>query len=191
MSTQKPASSGPPLRALAMVLIALAILFAGLGFASLGTSSSDTAAPSATTTATTTSAATVAGGSASTRSAPSSTPSTTSGSATATTTSSAATTSLSAAEKSAISVRVFNNSNVTGLAGRTASGLTESGWTVAETGNYNAGTIPTTTVYYGDGAAEEQAASAIAAELGVTAEPRFPGIANSPPGVIVIVTNAG
>lgn len=177
-----------------MVLIALAILFAGLGFASLGKSSSDQAAPSSTTTtvtATTTSATAFGGGADSPDSALSSSPTTTPGAATATTTSSAATTSLSAAEKSAISVRVFNNSNVTGLAGRTASGLTESGWTVAETGNYNAGTIPTTTVYYGEGAAEKQAASAIAAELGATAEPRFPGIANSPPGVIVIVTNAG
>lgn len=194
MSTQKPASSGPPLRALAMVLIALAILFAGLGFASLGSSDSDEAASTRTTTTTTSAAAGVGGadsagsGSAATTTSRADTTTTTTSS---TTTSGAATTSLSPADKSAISVRVFNNSNVTGLAGDTATELTDSGWTVVETGNYNAGTIPSSTVYYGTGAAEKAAASAIAAKLGVTAEPRFPGIADSPAGVIVIVTQTG
>jgi hypothetical protein len=92
---------------------------------------------------------------------------------------------------SSVPVRVFNNSNVTGLAGQTATELTEAGWTVAETGNYSDGTISETTVYYGNSPAEKEAATQIAAELGATAKPRFAGIANSSAGVIVIVTAAG
>ncbi|KLL95563.1 hypothetical protein NJ76_25185, partial [Rhodococcus sp. IITR03] len=52
--SRAPAPSGPPLRAFAMVLISLGILFAGLGFASLGDSDDEpapTAAPTTTTAA--------------------------------------------------------------------------------------------------------------------------------------------
>ncbi|MBC2639568.1 MULTISPECIES: LytR C-terminal domain-containing protein [unclassified Rhodococcus (in: high G+C Gram-positive bacteria)] len=180
MSTPKPESSGPPLRALAMVLIALAILFAGLGFASLGGSDSEETATTATTTAavTTTAAARTTTAAAGATSA--STTSTTSG---------ASSTSKSA-DAASVPVRVLNNSNVTGLASQTATKLMSSGWTVSETGNYSDGTISETTVYYGTSAAEKEAATEIAAQLGVSAQPRFPGIANSSAGVIVIVTSA-
>lgn len=77
---------------------------------------------------------------------------------------------------------------VAGLAAKTANDLTADGWNIAETGNYGAGVIPKTTVYYGSSASEKAAAQAIAAQLGVSAEPRFAGIIDSPPGVIVIVT---
>ncbi|AWK71412.1 glycoprotein [Rhodococcus oxybenzonivorans] len=188
MSNQNPQSSGPPLRALAMVLISLAILFAGLGFASLGDSDSEntaatvtiaSAAPPASAAARTTTATASASASGAT-----------STSASASTTSGASGTSASA-DASSVPVRVFNNSNVTGLAGQTATELTEAGWTVAETGNYSDGTISETTVYYGNSPAEKEAATQIAAELGATAKPRFAGIANSSAGVIVIVTAAG
>jgi len=88
-----------------------------------------------------------------------------------------------------VPVRVFNNSTVSGLAAKTADELTSTGWNVSETGNYSYGQIQNTTVYYGNTAAEKQAAQAIAAELGVSAEPRFTGIASASPGVIVIVTS--
>ncbi len=86
-------------------------------------------------------------------------------------------------------VRVFNNSTVSGLAAQTANELTSGGWNVSETGNYSYGQIQTTTVYYGSSASEKAAAQAIAAELGVKAEPRFAGIESASPGVIVIVTS--
>ncbi|MCQ4120778.1 LytR C-terminal domain-containing protein [Rhodococcus tibetensis] len=191
MSNQKPQSSGPPLRALAMVLISLAILFAGLGFASLGDSDSEDTAATVTTTTTTTSAAVPASAAARTTTTVAAGGSgVTSTSASASTTSGAARTSGSG-DASSVPVRVFNNSNVTGLAGQTATELTEAGWTVAETGNYSDGTISETTVYYGNSPAEKEAATQIAAELGATAEPRFAGIANSSAGVIVIVTAVG
>ncbi|MEN0140235.1 MAG: LytR C-terminal domain-containing protein [Rhodococcus sp. (in: high G+C Gram-positive bacteria)] len=181
MSTPKPESSGPPLRALAMVLIALAILFAGLGFASLGGSDSEetaatvtTSAAATTTAARPTTAAGAAGGT----------------SASAASTTSGASSTTKAADAASVPVRVLNNSNVTGLASQTATELMSSGWTVSETGNYSDGTISETTVYYGTSAAEKEAATEIATQLGVSAEPKFPGIANSSAGVVVIVTSA-
>ncbi len=140
-----------------MVLIALAILFAGLGFASLaGSDSEETTTASVTTTITTT-----------------------------TTTS---TTTPESADARSVSVQVFNNSDVTGLAAETATRLTDLGWTVSETGNFSDSDISETTVYYGTSAAEQEAATEIAAQLGVSAAPRIPGIEDLSPGVIVIVT---
>ena len=163
-----------------MVLIALAILFAGLGFASLGGSDSEetaatvTTSAAATTTAARPTTAAGAGGA----------------SASAASTTSGASSTTKAADVASVPVRVLNNSNVTGLASQTATELMSSGWTVSETGNYSDGTISETTVYYGTSAAEKEAATQIATQLGVSAEPKFPGIANSSAGVVVIVTSA-
>ncbi len=91
-------------------------------------------------------------------------------------------------------VRVYNNSTIRGLAARAADDLTAAGWTVIEVGNYAQGTIPTTTVYYQtvdyqEDTGQRDDAEAIGSEFGVRVEPRFPGIANASPGLIVIVTN--
>lgn len=154
-----------------MVLIALAIVFGGLGALSLSKSDSgESSAPAS-------GAPSVAPGTGGAN--------TPDGSAAAQT---PATASAGNMDKS-VPVRVLNNSSVTGLAAETASTLEESGWTIAETGNYSEGEIPKTTVYYGNSSSERQAATAIAAELGVSAEPRFAGIVNVEPGVIVIVTS--
>lgn len=88
----------------------------------------------------------------------------------------------------AVSVRVYNNSTVKGLAGRAAEDLRADGWNVVETGNYSGGRIYTTTAYYRPGTGEKAAAEAIGAEFGMRVAPRFAGIADSSPGVIVIVT---
>jgi hypothetical protein len=184
VSNPNPPSGGPPLRALAMVLIALAIVFAGLGAMSLSKSDSKAtdassqgpapqnqvttpAKPVATTTAATGPAAALT--------------------TTASTASASAPATAGSVDKS-VPVRVLNNSTVTGLAARTSSQLAGDGWNVVETGNYPSGVIPKTTVYYGNSPGEQAVAMAIANELGAAAEPRFAGIADSPPGVIVIVT---
>ncbi|WP_280262207.1 LytR C-terminal domain-containing protein [Nocardia wallacei] len=186
MSNPNPPSGGPPLRALAMVLIALAIVFAGLGAMSLSSSDSEGAETSTQGQATqgqptsTTASKPVA---TTTSAAPQPTTTTTAPPPTTT----AAPTTLAGADKS-VPVRVLNNSTVAGLAARTAGQLSAEGWTIAETGNYPGGVVPKTTVYYGNTPGEQAAAREIAEDLGVTAEPRFAGIANSPPGVIVIVT---
>ncbi|MDV6014415.1 LytR C-terminal domain-containing protein [Haloechinothrix sp. LS1_15] len=85
-------------------------------------------------------------------------------------------------------VRVYNNSNISGLAARAASDVDDAGWNVTGYGNYGDGVIPTSTVYFREGTSEEGVAKAIALEFGMRAEPRFEGIRDSNPGVIIIVT---
>ncbi|NIJ10263.1 hypothetical protein FHU38_000607 [Saccharomonospora amisosensis] len=87
-----------------------------------------------------------------------------------------------------VPVRVYNNSTVHGLASRAGDDLRSAGWKVVETGNYSGGIIPTTTVYYREGTDEKAAATVLASQFGIRAEPRFHGIADSSPGLIVIVT---
>ncbi|WP_394614189.1 LytR C-terminal domain-containing protein [Lentzea sp. JNUCC 0626] len=86
-------------------------------------------------------------------------------------------------------VRVYNNSTITGLASKASDEVRGNGWTVAETGNYSAGTIPTTTVYYRPGTEEEASAKELAAALRARVEPRFDGIQSAAAGIILIVTN--
>ncbi|WP_027498474.1 LytR C-terminal domain-containing protein [Rhodococcus sp. JG-3] len=176
MSSPNPEQTGPPLRALAMVLISLAILFAAVGALSLTGSDSEDAAAEAPAAATTAAApvAQAPGTQAPAAQAP----------AASSTTSSAATTSRAAAD---VEVRVLNNSNVSGLAAGTASTLTAEGWTVAETGNFSEAQFAQTAVYYGTDTGEQQAAQTIATQLGIPAEPK-PSSLESTAGVVVIVT---
>ncbi|MFD4292162.1 LytR C-terminal domain-containing protein [Rhodococcus sp. NPDC058505] len=185
MSTPQPAPSGPPLRALAMVLIALAIAFAGIGALTLSNSGSDTRSSEVLP-----SVAPVTGApNAPAASARATTPAPVSPTTLAPV-AAAATPTTAAVDRSAVPVRVFNNSTVSGLAAQTAGTLESEGWTVAETGNYSSGNVAKTTAYYSaNSAAERQAAQQIAADLGITAEQRFGGIATASPGVIVIVTS--
>ncbi|MFD0365300.1 LytR C-terminal domain-containing protein [Nocardia sp. GCM10030253] len=185
MSYPNPTSGGPPLRALAMVLIALAIVFAGLGAMSLSNSDTDTSGAGESEAATP--ASQVQATSAvvrTTAAAPTSVAATTT-TATSTTTTPPATT---AALNRAVPVRVLNNSLVVGLASRTASQLSASGWNVAEVGNYPGENVAKTTVFYGNTPGEREAAAAIAAELGASAVPRSTGTGDSGSGVTVVVT---
>lgn len=86
-------------------------------------------------------------------------------------------------------VRVYNNSTTKGLASQAADDLRAVGWNVVSVGNYPYGTIPTTTVYYRAGTAEQAAAADIADDFGMKVEERFTGLRSFPDGVIVIVTN--
>ena len=184
MSNPNPPSGGPPLRALAMVLIALAIVFAGLGAMSLSSSESsgeDVSAEEQSTQEHSTQEQ--SSESPSSESQTQGQPTT----AAATTPQAAPPPTTTGADK-AVPVRVLNNSTVSGLAAQTANQLTAEGWDIAETGNYPGGVVPATTVYYGDSPDEQAAAQQIAGTLGVSAQPRFSGIASSQPGVIVIVT---
>ena len=166
-----------------MVLIALAIVFGGLGAMSLSSADSDDSQAEASSASSSTSAA--AQGPAGNAAVP------TSASAPAGDTSSTTTTSAkpgSASPAHSVPVRVLNNSMVAGLAGKTADQLARSGWTVAETGNYGGSNLPKTTVYYGDAPGAEEAAKGIADELGADVEPTSEAIGDSSPGVTVIVT---
>ncbi len=85
-------------------------------------------------------------------------------------------------------MRVYNNSKIRGLAARAAQDMRAAGWSVREVGNYSAGTIPTTTVYYDD-EGQRSTADALGESFGMRVEPRFDGIRDATPGLIVIVTN--
>ncbi|GAA2673009.1 MULTISPECIES: LytR C-terminal domain-containing protein [Actinosynnema] len=87
------------------------------------------------------------------------------------------------------SVRVYNNSNISGLAARASDDIGKSGWAVQATGNYPDGIIETTTVYYRAGTAEEDSAKQLAQSIRARVMPRFDGIKDAHDGVIVIVTN--
>ena len=85
-------------------------------------------------------------------------------------------------------MRVYNNSNIDGLAARAAADLREQGWRVAEVSNYPWGIIPKTTAYYRPGTPEKAAALSLASAFGIRAKPRFDGIDDASSGLIVIVT---
>ncbi|NLG54066.1 MAG: LytR C-terminal domain-containing protein [Rhodococcus sp.] len=170
-----------------MLFISLAVVFGGLGLASLGSSDASEPAPAAAESELEPTSAAPAPTSArplQADAADSEATTTPSG-----TTTSGSSTSTAGNLASSVSVRVFNNSSVTGLAAQTAQKLITAGWTVAETGNYSDSTVGATTVYYGNSANEKEAAEEIADTLGVSAKPRIAGLSNSSAGVIVIVTN--
>ena len=95
----------------------------------------------------------------------------------------------SAASVAHLPLRVYNNSTIGGLATRAADDFRKAGWPIDEIGNYPQGIIPTTTVYYRPGTDEEAPAKALAEQFGMRANPRFDGIQQASPGIIVIVTN--
>jgi len=86
-------------------------------------------------------------------------------------------------------VRVYNNSTIKGLAARAAEDVKAQGWPVETVANYPQGRIPASTVYYRPGTAEEASAQALGRALGVRVEPRFAGLTEATPGLILIVTN--
>jgi hypothetical protein len=85
-------------------------------------------------------------------------------------------------------LRVYNNSTISGLAATASSDFQRGGWTVSESRNYPDGIIPTSTVYYRPGTGEQASAQRLADEYGLRVEPRFEGIQDASPGLIVIVT---
>ncbi|WP_197318832.1 LytR C-terminal domain-containing protein [Saccharomonospora sp. NB11] len=87
-----------------------------------------------------------------------------------------------------VPVRVYNNSTIKGLASRAGDDLGSLGWDVVETGNYSAGVIPRSTIYYRPGTEEEAVAHSLGETFGMRVEPRFDGIADASPGLIMIVT---
>ena len=69
-----------------------------------------------------------------------------------------------AIDKGKVYVEVYNNSGVTGLAGRIAATATQAGWKVVGSDNWY-GTIPASSVYYPPRL--ERAAHALALDLGI------------------------
>lgn len=166
-----------------MVLIALSIVFAGLGAMSLSSADSESSDNAESTAASSTTALAAPRAGTTTAAAP-----TTAAVESGTTTAAAPSTTAAAdgVDRSA-PVRVLNNSMVAGLASTTANELTARGWTNTSTGNYAATTLENTTVYYGPAPADEATAAAVAADIGATTAPMIPGLGDGS-GVVVVVT---
>jgi hypothetical protein len=96
-----------------------------------------------------------------------------------------------ASDGARMAVRVYNNSTISGLAAHAADDFRGAGWTVDAVDNYpsSEGIIPTSTVYFRPGTGEEGSAQRIGSEFGLRAAPRFAGLTDASPGLIVIVTN--
>lgn len=90
---------------------------------------------------------------------------------------------------SEVTVRVYNNSTVKGLAHRAAEDFRTAGYDVPQVGNYPSGKIPTTTVYFRPGTEEQAQAQQVADQFGARAEPRFEGLEPASPGVIALITD--
>ena len=88
-------------------------------------------------------------------------------------------------------MRVYNNSTIGGLAAGAAEDFRRAGWTVDEVANYpsSSGIIRTSTVYYRPGTGEQGSAERLGSWFGLRAAPRFAGLTEASPGLIVIVTN--
>ena len=194
--------TGPvrPARLAGFILLGVAVVAVGLGIFALAdsasgqtTSSGPTSQVTAPETITTTTAkpTTTTAKPTTTTAAPTTTPSPTSSypSGQTTTVVPAPPASTGPAAPPPVPVRVYNNGTIKGLAARATADLQNAGFDVVETGNYSQGNIPTSTVYYSPTPGEQDTAQAIAQKFGMRVQPRFPGIADASPGVIVIITN--
>jgi hypothetical protein len=85
-------------------------------------------------------------------------------------------------------VRVYNISGKEGVASHAADQLKAAGFKVADVSNLSLPDVSTTTVYYTDAPGEHATADAVGQKLGAPVEPRISGLADQPPGVIVVVT---
>lgn len=105
------------------------------------------------------------------------------------TTTATPTTGTSEAAAAKPDVRVYNLTDVAGLAEGTATRLRDAEWNVTETGNLTLEGVTATTVYFGEAPGEKEAADQIGTLLEAAVEPRTPAVAEQPPGVIVAVTS--
>jgi len=105
-----------------------------------------------------------------------------------TTTTSTTTTTTPPAEPVRAEVRVFNISDVAGVAEATANRLREAGWNVTETGNLTLPDTFVTTVFFSDAPDEQRSAEEVGQLLEAPVAPRVPELIEQPPGVVVVVT---
>ena len=163
MSERVPDSTGLPLRAMVMVLLFFGLIFLLVGFQAMNSGNDNTGSGGAPP--------------------------------------NMATTTTTPAPRA--DVRVYGISGDEAAPGRISDRLREAGWNVTESvGSAAAGGagavevadaaqaagVTATTVYFGAADGEQAAAEAVGQVIGAPVQPRPPGIAEQPPGVIVLVT---
>lgn len=106
---------------------------------------------------------------------------------TSTTTAAPASTSATAAAADKPELCVFNAGSITGLAGEVSKTLKEKGYTMASPGNLSTSSITENTVFYDDG--QKTQAQAVATALGddASVDPRPSAFTECPDGIPVIV----
>ncbi|WP_047240927.1 LytR C-terminal domain-containing protein [Corynebacterium epidermidicanis] len=92
-------------------------------------------------------------------------------------------------DPTAVKIHALNNSTVQGLANRVADTLKKQGFSQVESGNFPNEVLPNSVVFYTPGnAAEQKAAEAIAYNLGIKAQPRNDSVKDTPAGVVLVIT---
>ncbi|MFC0546862.1 LytR C-terminal domain-containing protein [Kutzneria chonburiensis] len=190
MSTPEP-TGGParPARIAGIVLLAVAAIALVMGVISLLPSSGGGNNAGGTSTTPPPATTTTSGPAKPTTTTPAPTTTTSKPAATTTTTSATQPPAGGGGNPQSEPVRVYNNGTIPHLAEQAANDFRSAGYTVPTVGNYSQGIIGTSTVYFRPGTAEEAEANALAAAFHMRSMPRFDGIQQADPGVIVIVTN--
>jgi len=173
-----------PVRTAGFVLIGVAVVAVGLGVFALTSNGSGQASAGRPPVTTTTKPAPTTTHPTTTRP-PTTTPSFPSGQ---TTTVAPPPTTTSVNPLQGVPVRVYNNSKIPDLAMVAAQDFRNAGFNVVLVGNYPQGVLPHSAAFYSPAPGEQAVATQLAQEFNMQAQPRFPGIAFSSPGVIVIVT---
>lgn len=89
----------------------------------------------------------------------------------------------------AVPITIRNNSTDLTLAARAEADLKKDGWNVVASDNVEPAGFSRTTVFYRPATEEQPAAAELAARFGMTADPYPPALADSDPGLLVMVAN--
>ncbi len=89
----------------------------------------------------------------------------------------------------AVPITIRNNSTDLTLAARAEADLKKDGWNVVASGNVEPAGFSRTTVFYRPGTEEHPAATELTARFGMSAEPYPAALADSDPGLLVMVAN--
>lgn len=189
MSTKvtPPQPSGLPLRGIAMIIIAVAVLLLAWGVYSMTNSGTNTAQEEVTVAET---SANKPAAHASAAPAAPATPATSAANSPAATASAAPSQPAAPAATSGATPKVFalNNSTVQGLANRVAEDLKSKGFADVESGNFPDEVLPKSVAFFTPGNADEEAAARkIADQLKITAQPRIDALKDKPAGVILVI----
>lgn len=191
---QDPQTPRVPVRGIAMILLAVAVLLLAWGVYSMTNSGKQDAAPVAKPTTQSQAVAPVPASPAPATATPSASKPTTaqpqpSSAPTAQPAPVEAGQPAAPGDVTKVKVHALNNSTVQGLANRVADQLKREGFEQVESGNFPKENLPRSVAFYAPGnALEQEAAQRIANALNIKAEPRSDAVKDEPAGVVLVIT---